>query len=99
MTVLKWMYENEGYKGYGDIFRAWRCPLCGDVRQGDAPPAECPNCLAPGTAFSELGKKGKVSMHTGETRKPGLFPRRQNRSLFDAYMKQEADRWTRSIRS
>ena len=29
----------------------WTCPVCGYVFEGDAPPAECPTCKAPGSSF------------------------------------------------
>ena len=29
----------------------WTCPVCGYVFEGDAPPAECPQCKAPGAGF------------------------------------------------
>ena len=31
------------------------CGICGCVCEGDAPPAECPQCKAPGEKFSEQG--------------------------------------------
>lgn len=99
MPVLKWLYENEGYKGYGESSRAWKCPLCGDVQQGDDPPMECPYCLAPRDAFRELGKMKKVSSRPDPSRTPAHPHRPGRRALFDKYMTQEASEWIRSIRS
>ena len=33
----------------------WTCPVCGYVFEGDAPPAECPSCKAPGASFKAAG--------------------------------------------
>jgi rubrerythrin len=33
----------------------WTCPVCGYVFEGDAPPAECPTCKAPGASFKAAG--------------------------------------------
>lgn len=33
----------------------WTCPVCGYVFEGDAPPAECPQCKAPGASFKAAG--------------------------------------------
>ena len=33
----------------------WTCPVCGYVFEGDAPPAECPQCKAPGSSFKPSG--------------------------------------------
>ncbi len=33
----------------------WTCPVCGYVFEGDAPPAECPQCKAPGAGFKAAG--------------------------------------------
>ncbi|HPW70171.1 MAG: hypothetical protein WDA72_09795 [Desulfomonilia bacterium] len=99
VPVLKWLYENEGYKGYGEVSRAWKCPLCGDVQQGDDPLMECPYCLAPRDAFRELGKKRRVSAHQNPPRSLARFARPGRRTLFDKYMTQEASEWIRSIRS
>lgn len=32
----------------------WRCRMCGYVHHGDAPPAECPSCFFPETAFKRV---------------------------------------------
>lgn len=99
VPVQKWLYEDEGYKGYGEVSRAWKCPLCGDVQRGDDPPMECPYCLAPRDAFRELGKMRRVSARLNPPRSlihptgPG------RRALFDKYMTLEASEWIRSIRS
>ncbi|MGB3211055.1 MAG: acyl-CoA dehydrogenase family protein [Desulforhopalus sp.] len=34
--------------------KVWRCRICGHVHYGDAPPAECPYCFFPDTAFKEI---------------------------------------------
>ena len=33
---------------------AWRCRICGYVHRGDEPPAECPYCFFPKTAFKKV---------------------------------------------
>jgi rubrerythrin len=33
----------------------WTCPVCGYVFEGDSPPAECPQCKAPGATFKAAG--------------------------------------------
>jgi len=40
----------------------WRCRICGNVHYGKEPPAECPYCFFPGTAFkkAEIGPKASV---------------------------------------
>ena len=34
--------------------KVWRCRICGHVHYGDDPPAECPYCFFPNTAFKEI---------------------------------------------
>lgn len=99
MPVLTWMYENEGYKEYAESSRAWKCPLCGDVQRGGDPPMECPYCLAPGKAFTEVGKRRPVSVRQEKSRIPARTPAPENRALFHKYMRQEAKEWSMSIRS
>lgn len=99
MSVLTWLYEKEGYKGYGESSRAWKCPLCGDVQQGGDPPRECPYCLAPGRAYVEVGKKSPAPARRTELRNPERPPAPESRALFYKYMKREAGEWTRFIRS
>ena len=36
------------------------CSVCGYVHQGDAPPAECPQCKAPAEKFNEAGAGGDL---------------------------------------
>jgi rubrerythrin len=38
-----------------DVKMKWTCPVCGYVFEGDAPPAECPQCKAPGSSFKPSG--------------------------------------------
>jgi acyl-CoA dehydrogenase len=33
---------------------AWRCPMCGHIHHGDAPPERCPYCFVPGGAFKKI---------------------------------------------
>lgn len=37
----------------------WQCLVCGYIEDGPAPPAECPSCGAPFTAFERLDKEPK----------------------------------------
>ncbi len=37
------------------------CSVCGYVHEGDAPPAECPQCKAPAEKFSEQGSGGSLA--------------------------------------
>ncbi len=34
--------------------KIWRCRICGHVHYGDSPPAECPYCFFPRSAFKEI---------------------------------------------
>lgn len=34
--------------------KAWRCRICGHIHYDETPPAECPYCFFPHTAFKEL---------------------------------------------
>jgi len=34
--------------------KVWRCRICGHVHYGDTPPAACPYCFFPETAFKEI---------------------------------------------
>lgn len=40
--------------GTGATPRAWRCRICGHVHLGEQPPAECPVCFFPASAFREV---------------------------------------------
>lgn len=33
--------------------KKWVCQVCGYVHEGDTPPAECPQCKAPASKFTE----------------------------------------------
>jgi acyl-CoA dehydrogenase len=33
---------------------AWRCRICGHIHYGPVPPAECPSCFFPSTAFKKI---------------------------------------------
>ena len=39
--------------------KQFRCPICGYVHTGDAPPENCPVCSAPGDTFIELAPERK----------------------------------------
>ena len=36
--------------------KKWVCPVCGYVYEGENPPAECPQCHAPGSKFKLMGE-------------------------------------------
>lgn len=54
MAVRKWEFESDEERALTMARHAWKCPLCGDVRPGNAPPEECAYCLAPGYAFRQI---------------------------------------------
>ena len=39
----------------------WRCRICGNVHYGEEPPAECPFCFFPGTAFKKMAPRTKAA--------------------------------------
>ena len=39
----------------------WRCRMCGYVHYGDAPPAECPSCFFPETAFKRVPQPSETA--------------------------------------
>lgn len=43
-------------EGKGNPMKKWRCP-CGYIHDGEAPPANCPKCGAPGERMAELDDK------------------------------------------
>jgi acyl-CoA dehydrogenase len=53
LPVLK---PGDGNKDAYDVqsVKAWRCPMCGYIHTGDAPPDACPYCFVQGTAFKQL---------------------------------------------
>ena len=40
--------------------KKFRCPVCGYIHDGDAAPAFCPQCKAPGSSFVEVVSEEKV---------------------------------------
>ena len=40
--------------------KKFRCPVCGYIHEGDAAPAFCPQCKAPGSSFVEVVSEEKV---------------------------------------
>jgi rubrerythrin len=48
------------YQFQEDYFMKYRCTVCGFIYEGDTPPANCPQCTAPGEKFVKVEDEAMV---------------------------------------
>ncbi len=48
------LHDPNNRKDISSSGKAWRCRICGHVHYGETPPAECPYCFFPHTAFKQV---------------------------------------------
>jgi acyl-CoA dehydrogenase len=48
------LHDPRDEKAAASAGKPWRCRICGHIHYGETPPAECPYCFFPHTAFKEI---------------------------------------------
>jgi len=56
LSELPILWPGDGNKDAYEVqpLKAWRCPMCGYIHTGYAPPEACPYCFVQGTAFKQV---------------------------------------------